>query len=127
MDLALESGDGLLLAKLTGRVSCSEAIELCKNISDAAAERGFGKILLDCLAVEGELSIMERYEIGKTMAQNCRTRSRTPTVALIGKPPTITGFEADVAMNRGLLVVKFSERQAGLDWLKAFGSKSTAL
>jgi hypothetical protein len=120
MDLKLESREGFLLVTAAGRVSFREGLELCENICDAAAERGFGKILFDCLAVEGELSIMERYEIGKTMAQNCRTRSRTPTVALIGQPPAITGFEADVALNRGLMVVTFSERQAGLDWLNRF-------
>jgi hypothetical protein len=69
MELKLESRDGLLFATATGRVSFREALELCENICDAAAEQGFSKILFDCLAVEGELSIMERYEIGKTMAQ----------------------------------------------------------
>jgi hypothetical protein len=120
MELKLESRDGFLFATATGRVSFREALECCENVCDAAAERGFGKILFDCLAVEGELSIMERYQIGKTMAQNCLTRSRTATVALIGKPPTITGFEAEVAMNRGLMILTFSERQAALDLLNGF-------
>ena len=96
-------------------------LEGCKNICDAAAERRFGKILFDGLAVEGELSMEERYEIGKTIAEYCRSRSMSPTVALIGNPPAVTGFGAEVALNRGLLVVKFSERQAGMDWLNGFG------
>jgi hypothetical protein len=126
MDMKLESRDGFLLATATGRVSSSEAREWCKNVCGAAAARAFGRILIDCLGVEGELSDLERYEIGKSMAENCLSRSMFPTIALVGKPPTITGFEALVALNRGLTVLTFSERQAGLDWLKGFGSKATA-
>jgi hypothetical protein len=45
---------------------------------------------------------------------------------VIGKKPTITGFSARIAANRGAMVQTFSERQAGLDWLNGFGSKATA-
>jgi hypothetical protein len=126
MDLKLESRDDFLLATATGRVSSNEAREWCKNVCGAAAARGFGRILIDCLGVEGELSDLERYEIGKSMAKDCLNHSMFPTIALVGKLPTITGFEALVARNRGLTVFTFPERQAGLDWLNGFGSKSTA-
>jgi hypothetical protein len=124
MDLKLESGDGLLLATATGQVSLRETVEVGKTICDAAAERGLGKILLDCLAAEGELSFTERYILGNTIVDYCAIRSMTPKLAVIGKPPTITGFVAEVASNRGLPVGTFSERQAGLDWLNKFGSKT---
>ena len=124
MDLKLESREGFLLATVTGQVSLSEAREWCKNICDPASKRGFNRILLDCLEVEGKLSDVERYEIGKSMANNCLCRSIFPTIALVGKPPTVTGFEAEVARNRGLTVFTFPERQAAMDWLKGFGSKA---
>jgi hypothetical protein len=127
MNLKLESRDGIVLATATGQlVSLSEALEHCKDICDAAAEKGYPKILFDCLAVEGELSVLERYQLGKTIAEYCRSGSINPAVAIIGKPPAVTGFGAEVASNRGLLVVTFLERQAGLDWLIGFGSKATA-
>jgi hypothetical protein len=122
MDLKLESRDGFLLATATAQVSSSEAREWCKNICDPAADRGFNRIVLDCLGVEGELSDLERYEIGKSMAENCLNHSMFPTVAVVGKPPTITGFGALVALNRGLTVFTFSERQAALDWLMGLRS-----
>jgi hypothetical protein len=121
MDLKLESHDGFLLASASGRVSVTEAQEWCKNICGVAAERGFSRIVVDCVGVEGELSDLERYEIGKSMAENCLNRSMYPKIALVGKPPMITGFEALVARNRGLTVFTFSERQAGLEWLNGFG------
>ena len=52
MDLKLESRDGIVQATATGQlVSLSEALEHCKDICDAAAEKGYPKILFDCPAV----------------------------------------------------------------------------
>jgi len=36
-----------------------------------------------------------------------------PAVALIGKPPAVKGFGAEVASNRGLLVVTFFRTASG--------------
>jgi hypothetical protein len=126
MELKLESREGYLLATASGRVSLTEALKLGKNVCDAAAERGLSKILYDYRAVKGELSVMEWYEIGKTMAEYRLNRSGTPRIAVVGKPPTITGFGAEVARNRGLLVVTFPELQPALDWLNGFDTKATA-
>jgi hypothetical protein len=123
MDAKLEFGEGFLLATFTGRVSLNAAIALGKNVCDVAAETGFRNILFDCLAVHGELSIVDRYEIGEAIAEYCKNQSMFPSVALLGKPPTVTGFGAQVARNRALDVKVFSERQAALDWLNRFGSQ----
>jgi hypothetical protein len=126
MDLTFEPRDGFLLATATGQVSLDAVLELHRKICDAATKGGFNKILYDCSAITGELSVLEEYEIAKTIAAYCVSKSVNPKVALIGRPPSVTGFAAQVASNRGLLVSAFSERQAGLDWLNAFGSKTTA-
>ena len=127
MDLKLESRKGFLLATAAGRVSLNEAVELGKNIFDAASKRGLRRVLLDCVSVEGELSVTERFILGKTIVEYCETRSIAAKVAVIGNPPTVTGLGAQVAWNRGMLVETFSERQAAMDWLNAFGSKATAM
>ncbi len=127
MDLKLESHDGLLLATVTGRVSFSEALKCWNTVCDAAADRGCRKILFDWLGVEGEISDLEKYEVSKNIVERCvNTSVSSTTVAVAGKPPTITGFGALVASNRGLMTLTFSERQAALEWLHAFGSKTTA-
>jgi hypothetical protein len=91
MELKIESQEGFLLATASGRVSLTEAVEHLKAVCDMAKERGFGRILVDCFGVEGELSVLERYELGKTIADYCLSRSMTPKIATIGKPPTING------------------------------------
>jgi hypothetical protein len=70
------------LASAGGRVSTQEVLRVFKNIIDTATERGFDKILIDFLAVTGELSAMELYEIGKTMAEYCASKSICPKVAI---------------------------------------------
>jgi len=126
MDLKLESREGFLLATALERVSLAEALELGRNVCDAAVERGFDRILVDCLALEGELSMAARYELGKTISEYCQIRSMNHRVAVVGKEPTITGFSARIASNRGSIVQTFSDRQVALDWLKGTGSRATA-
>jgi hypothetical protein len=124
MQVTLASQDDFLLATATGRVSVKEVLYVFKKVIDTATERGFKKILMDFLAVTGELAVMDLYEIGKAMAEYCANKSIYPKVALIGKPPLVTGFGAEVASNRGLTSMTFSERQPALNWLRAFGSKA---
>jgi hypothetical protein len=125
MHLTIASQNDFLLATAAGPVSVKEALRVFKTVIDTAAERGFDKILMDFLAVTGELSVMDLYEIGSTMAEYCVSKSIYPRVAVIGKPPTVTGFGAEVASNRGLTSMTFSERQPALNWLRAFGSKAS--
>jgi hypothetical protein len=126
MELNLESRDGIMLAIASGRATLTETVELGKNICDAAAERGLRKVLLDCFAVEGELSVTERFILGKTIAEYCVTRSIAVKVAIIGSSPAVTGLAAEVARNRGMMIQTFSERQAAMDWLNGACSKATA-
>jgi hypothetical protein len=126
MNLTLASREGILLATASGLASLTETVELGKNVCDAAGERGLRKVLLDCLAVEGELSVTERFILGKTIVEHCVTRSIAAKVAIVGNTPTVTGLGAQVAWNRGMMVETFTERQAAMDWLNAFGSKATA-
>ena len=124
MQLRLASQDDFFLAAASGRVSTEEVLRVFKNVIDTATERGFDKIFLDFLEVAGELSTFDLYRIGKAMAEYCASKSICPKVAVVGKPPTVAGFGAEVASNRGLTSMTFSESQPALNWLRAFGSKA---
>ena len=99
MQLTLVQQDGVLLATATGQVSMEEVLRLFKNVIDTATEQGFDRILIDFLAATGGLSDLDRYDIGKAMAEYCRDKSIYPRVAVVGKPPIVTGFGAEVAFN----------------------------
>jgi len=119
MDLILEPRDGVLLATASGQLSFHEAVQSCGEICDMAAGLGLRKIVVDCLAVEGDLSPDERFELGRNVAEFCQNGLTIFTVALIGKPPAVTGLGARAASNRGMPVEIFSDRQQGLDWLRS--------
>ena len=126
MDLTLKSREDFLLATATGRVSLKEAIRVFTKACDMGAEKGLNLILVDCSSVEGVLSTLERYELGRTVAEHCASRCMNPEVATVGKPPVLNGFAAEVASNRGLLAETFSELESALSWLNRFDSKGTA-
>jgi hypothetical protein len=119
LDLILQPRDGFLLAIASGEQSLIEAIQICMDVCDVAAGLGLRKILLDCVTVEGDLAADERFELGKSIAEYGLLRLRVPTLALIGKPPAVTGLGARVASNRGMPVEVFSDRERGLDWLRS--------
>src|SRR5215471_6687829 len=101
MEVTLASEDGVLLATASGRASVQEVLRVFKKVIDTAIERRFDKALMDFLEVKGTLSDFDLYEIGKTMAEYCVSRSFYPRVAVIGNPPTVNGLGSQVASNLG--------------------------
>jgi hypothetical protein len=119
MDLILESRNGFLLATVSGIVSLNGAADACRNACHAAASMGLTKMLIDCFALDGDLRIEERIELGKAIARNGQSFIRIPNVALVGRPPSVTGVCAMIAANRGMDVKIFSNRTAAQDWLRS--------
>jgi hypothetical protein len=126
VDYEIESRDDYLGVIVSGPVSLSVTLVMFQKVFAVCVERGLTKILFDCLAVEDVLPLLPRYELGKAMAEYGLSQSTTLKVAVVGVAPVISGFGAQVAWNRGLVVEVFSERQAALDWLNAFGSPTAA-
>jgi hypothetical protein len=117
MKLHIELREKLLVATISGDVSFSRALPLLLEVCDATVDQEADKVLIDCLAVEGELSNLERYTIGVEVTEYLRQRSIRPMVAVLGKPPTINGFGVLVGQNRGAKAEVFSELQDALKWL----------
>lgn len=120
MDIIFEPRGAFLLASATGTISLREAIDSCRKMCDFAARLRVRKILFDCLALDGDLSADERFELGKTIAEYCQMRLKVPAaVAVIGKSPSVTGLCVKIAANRGMPVEMFSDRELGLEWLRS--------
>ena len=117
----IESKEDYLEVTLMGQVSLSEATVVLTKVRDVATERGFDKVLIDCVSLSGDLSSFERYELGRILAEHWQKGlSGTPKIAIVGTPPTINGFGALVASNRGFLAKTFPELPKALDWLNRF-------
>jgi len=117
MVMKADSGDGLLIAAVSGPVSATRILELFKEIFDTAVARAFQEILVDCLGVTGELSTRERHAVAKDVSEYVRTKQMSLKIALLGEQPVMNGVGVAIAQNRGLDVELFSDRQRALAWL----------
>jgi hypothetical protein len=107
----------LLLVTVSGRFELDAALRLLKQVCDTAKEKEVNKILVNCLAMDGELPTFERYHLGVAVAAYVKQRQMKPRLAIVGKPPTIDGFAVRVAQNRDLVTQMFSTQQEAMDWL----------
>jgi len=119
MDLKLKIANHVLIAELSGKLTLREALKVCILACDDAGKRGSSTFLLDASAVDGELSIFDRYQLGKTVAHYCVSHGWSYKVALLGNEPAVNGFGALVASNRGLVATHFRGRKEALEWLNA--------
>jgi hypothetical protein len=119
MDLRIdiELRGQILLVTASGKVALEPALRALKQAFDTAKEKEVNKILVNTLAVDGELSTFERYRLAIGSVAHLRQREMNPRIAFVGKPPTTNGFAVRVAQNRDVTTQVFYTQQAALDWL----------
>lgn len=121
MDVDIEIEGEVLIVKAAGTVTYDTALKLFIDASDRSAERQMRKILVNCLALSGALSTIERYRLGVTVSEYLQSREVIPRIALVGIPPTMNGFGATVAQNRGTITQLFQTQDEALNWLLSSG------
>lgn len=117
LHMDIEFRDGLMLVTASGSLRFDAASREFKRVWDAAAESRVSKILVNNLAVEGELATFERYDLAVEAAQHLNGRGMDVKVAIVGRLPTVNGFGVRVARNRGIVTEAFSTQQEALNWL----------
>jgi uncharacterized protein (DUF2384 family) len=117
LHIDIELQGELMLVTARGDLAFDAALRLLKQVCDSAAEKQIDKILVNSLAVDGELSTFERYRIGVQVAAYIKQRQMSPRLAFVGQPPEIDGFGVRVAQNRGVATEVFSSQQEALNWL----------
>ena len=122
LHIDIELQGGLLLVTGSGTWALDAALRALKQFCDTAKEKGVNKILVNNLAMDGELSTMERYRLGVELAAYLKQCQMNPWLATVGKPPGMDGFGVRVAQNRGVTVEIFSTQQEALNWLEKWPS-----
>ena len=117
LHIDVELQEGQLLVTARGTVEFDAALRLLKQVCATAKDKGVNKILVNGLALEGELSTVDRYRFGAEMALYLRQIQMSPRLAFVGKPPTMDGFGVRVAQNRDITTEIFSSQQAAQEWL----------
>jgi hypothetical protein len=124
MDLHIEiqTQEKLLIATASGNLTFDEVLRLYKQAFDSAKQNGVSKILANGLAVEGELSTLERYDLAMELLAYSKQLGLEPRLAIVGKPPAVDGYGARVAQNRDLSTEVFSSQEEALRWLAVWPS-----
>jgi hypothetical protein len=117
LHIDIELQGGLLLVTASGNLTIDAALRLLKQVCDTAKKKEVNKILVNSLAVDGELSTLERYRLGVEVAAYLKQHQMDPRLAFVGKPPTTDGFGVRVGQNRGVNTEVFSSQQEALHWL----------
>jgi len=117
MELALQVNDDVLCGTLSGEVDLTGSIDAFTRVYRSAGAAGLKKALVDCSGVYGELSTIQRYELGEKVAELYHRDRGTLRIAVVGRPPLLTGFAAMVASNRGLAAQVFETSSDALKWL----------
>jgi hypothetical protein len=120
LHIDIELQGGLLLVTASGDLEFEAALRLFKAACNTANEKGTKKVLVDTFAVNGELSVSERYQIGAEIAAYVKQRQMNTRLAIVGKLPTVNGFGVLVAQNRDLVTNAFSSQEEALDWLRSW-------
>jgi hypothetical protein len=119
MQVDVELQGDLLLAMARGTLSFDAALGVWKQILEAAEGHHVNRILVDVTAVDGTLSVTERYRLATELSPRA---TEDATIAVIGQSATLEAFALIVAQNLGKLVMMFPSRPKGLRWLEATAS-----
>ena len=123
LQIASELKEGILVVTASGSIASDEALRLLKQVFDTAKEKEVNKILVNGLAMDGELQTFDRYRIAGELTAYLREHGQSNVrLAFVGRPPTIGGLGVLVAQNRGVTTEWFSSHQEALYWLEKWPS-----
>jgi hypothetical protein len=117
LHIDVELQEGLLLVTASGSVAFDAVLRLLKQVFETASEKRVSKILVNSLAVDGELCTLEMYDLGVEAAAYLKQRQMNPRIAIVGKPPATDRFAVNVAQNRGITAEVFLTREEARTWL----------
>lgn len=107
---------------LQGTVSGPDADSTYRTVLNACLDGGCTDMLLDALATDGDLSMLERFDFGKTVAEHNAAAEgvlgEAVRVAIVADPPLAhpSRFGELVAINRGARIRVTSDVDDAFRW-----------
>jgi hypothetical protein len=110
-----EDAPRFLLVRASGAYALKEMLALFEGMGTTARARGVRRMLLDVSEVTGDVSDLDRYELGKEAAA---LLAHVERLAVVRRPDLqYTSFAFDVAQNRGLHARGFIDPKEAEAWL----------
>ena len=123
MNLKIEPRPEYLLATLSGPFDLPQSLNAIREIFAACGSHGLRKILFDMRTVEGNLNLMDRFDLGRGAAELQRVPLR---VAVLAREDQVwpDRFAETVANNRGLVTKVTTDQAEALAWLNRDAAQS---
>jgi hypothetical protein len=118
---AIELMGDVLLATVIGTLEWNAAARVSIETFDSAVQKQTTKILMDLLAVRGDLFESERLQVALRVAAHLEQHQFKPRLAVVGRPPAIEGFGVRILKMFGYTVEVFASRIDALAWLDSVG------
>jgi hypothetical protein len=125
LDCRFERMGPLLHATLRGAFTVADAKAAYRGLLDECVAGGAVVVLMDCREVEGDPTVMERFDFSEFVAlENVAAvdagRTAALRVALVGGSPLIDPrrFGETVALNRGAWIKVTTELDEAVRWLE---------
>lgn len=109
----IEQTPDYLLVTLTGTWQPAPMLSLVDTLADECRQRGCQQVLIDGMAVQGNMPDFARYQVGERIAAVLGG----VRVTLLVPQTTINKFAENVAVNRGARFFVTADRAAALGWL----------
>lgn len=115
-DLEVRAHDAYVEIRFTGSFSLTVARQVVDVMVAAGRKAGSSRLLLDCRAMVGPMSVTDRYEVAEYGA---RTIERHVTIAVLGRPDQILPdrFFENVAVSRGVRLRVFTDEDEAVTWI----------
>jgi hypothetical protein len=116
MHIEIEPQPAHLHAVVRGTFDHTQLADMLKDIFAASSRLGLRKILIDSRTLEGEISLMARYDLGRIAAELQREPIR---LAFVVSEDQIwpDRFGENVANNRGVRTKVSTDMAEALEWL----------
>ena len=118
---AIELMGDVLLATVTGTLELNAAARVSIDMFDSAIQKQTTKILMDDLAVLGDLFESERLQVALKIAAHLKQHRFKPRLAVVGNPPAIDAFGVRILKMFGYAVEAFPNRIDALAWQDSAG------
>ncbi len=119
MVFRIEPQERYLLVTVTGEITAGEVPGVFRRAMAEAASRQIGRILFNCLEMQGNFSITDRLNFVAQFTENADADALglRQHFAVVGRPPVVDGFAAMHLRNRGFHVQTFPTVSEALNWL----------
>ncbi len=116
--LTIESTADCIFVRITGTYSLQLEKQYATKIAEACRKHNCSKVLIDMRTQAGEISIIDRFELGTHISEIWPART---VLAIVDSPQRVLPdhFFEKVIVNRGVPSKEFTDLQEAKEWLSS--------